>query len=172
MSGKGRAWAGKLAGAFEKCKYVLLVALAGVLLLLWPAGGGGEGPAVPEAAGEDLFQTGRMEEKLERALSKVEGAGEVTVVLTLRDGPRQVLAQDGSASEESGRTVRESETVVVSKGSGAQEPVTLQELGPSYQGALVVAQGGEDPLVRLALSEAVSALTGLGTDKISICKGK
>ena len=61
---------------------------------------------------------------------------------------------------------------MASKGSGAQEPVTLQELGPGYQGALVVAQGGDDPQVRLALSEAVSALTGLGMDKISICKGK
>ena len=40
------------------------------------------------------------------------------------------------------------------------------------QGALVVAQGSDDPRVKLALSEGVSALTGLGADQISICKGK
>ena len=48
----------------------------------------------------------------------------------------------------------------------------IQQLGPVYQGALVVCSGGDDPQVKLALYEAVSALTGLRTDKISICKGK
>ena len=39
-------------------------------------------------------------------------------------------------------------------------------------GAVVVCEGGGDASVRLKLMEAVSALTGLGTDKIAICKGK
>ena len=172
MSGNGRAWAEKLLKALGKYKYVLLVATVGALLLLLPEGGGGQPAAqVPEGR-SDLFQVGEMEDKLEKALSRVEGAGEVTVVLTLREGPRQVLAQDGSAQEGDSEKRRETTTVMASKGSGAQEPVTLQELGPDYQGALVVAQGGDDPQVRLTLSEAVSALTGLGMDKISICKGK
>ena len=37
--------------------------------------------------------------------------------------------------------------------------------------ALVVCPGGNDPAVKLQISEAVAALTGLGADKISICKG-
>ena len=61
--------------------------------------------------------------------------------------------------------------MVVSKGSGNEETVALQELAPQYQGALVVCPGGNDPAVKLQISEAVAALTGLGADKISICKG-
>ena len=79
-----------------------------------------------------------------------------------------MLAQEGKVGENS----HETSTVLVNQGSGVQEAVKVQELGPSYQGALVVAQGAEDPEVRLALSQAVSALTGLGADKITICKGK
>ena len=37
--------------------------------------------------------------------------------------------------------------------------------------ALVVCPGGGDPAVQLRLLEAVSALTGLGSDRISICEG-
>ena len=62
-------------------------------------------------------------------------------------------------------------TVVISRGSGSEETVALQEIAPQYQGALVVCPGGGDPAVRLQLSEAVSALTGLGADRITICKG-
>ena len=157
---------------FEKYKYALMILLAGAILLLLPLGEE-KREAAPEnegqGAGEELITswTG-LEERMERALSQIEGAGEVRVVLTLKEGPRQVLAQEGKVGENS----HETSTVLVNQGSGVQEAVKVQELGPSYQGALVVAQGAEDPEVRLALSQAVSALTGLGADKITICKGK
>lgn len=169
----GKEWGKRAVNALNKYKYVLLVALVGVILLLWPGGGGEtESPPAAVPSGEDLFQLRTLEGRLEKALSQVEGAGEVTVVLTLKESPRQVVAQDGSAAEGNGQTQRDVTTVLASGGGGAQEPVTLQELAPAYQGALVVAQGGADPQVRLALSEAVSALTGLGADKISVCTGK
>lgn len=168
---KDQEWLKRAAGALGKYKYVLLVALAGAVLLVWPAGEKEE-TVSPAIASQDIFQVDQMERKLEKALSQVEGAGDVTVVLTLQGGPRQVLAQDGSAAEEENRASRETSTILLSKGSGYQEPAVIQELGPEYQGALVVCQGGDDPRVKLALYEAVSALTGLGADKISICKGK
>ena len=162
----GRRWA----EALKRYKYVFLVAAVGVLLLLWPAGESQEKAAGAEEP--DLFQAAQLERKLEKALTQVEGAGEVSVVLTLDAGPRQVIAQDGTAVQEADKTSRETTSVLLSKGSGTQEAVRLQELAPAYRGALVVAQGGDDPLVRLALNQAVSALTGLGADQISICKGK
>lgn len=157
--------------ALKRYKYVFLVAAVGALLLLWPGGETTE-KAAPAAEETDLFQAAQLERKLEKALSQVEGAGEVTVVLTLDAGPRQVIAQDGSATQEGEKTSRETTSVLLSKGDRTQEAVRLQELAPAYRGALVVAQGGDDPLVRLALNQAVSALTGLGADQISICKGK
>ena len=168
---KDREWLKRMTGALGKYKYVLLVALVGALLLVWPTGEK-EKTTSPETAREQIFQVDQIERRLEKALAQIEGAGEVTVVLTLQGGPRQVLAQDGSATEEESRTSRETSTILLSKGSGYQEPAVVQELGPVYQGALVVSPGGDDPRVKLALYEAVSALTGLGADKISICKGK
>ena len=96
----------------------------------------------------------------------------MTVALTLRSGTRQVLAQDMTVSDRNGDSSEERTTVVISSGSGREEAVSLQELAPQFQGAVVVCPGGDDPAVQLRLAEAVSDLTGLGADKISICKGK
>ncbi|MBQ2925795.1 MAG: stage III sporulation protein AG [Ruminiclostridium sp.] len=150
--------------SLEKHRLVWLVILAGLILLLLPSGK--EMPQPEPQTVQAGFDLTAMEERLARALSRIDGAGEVTVVLTVRDGPRQVLAQD--SREDQGET----ETVVISRGSSTQETVTVQELYPSYQGALLVCPGGDDPSVRLKLTEATSALTGLGADKISISKGK
>jgi len=164
----GKEWLKKGIEALERYKYVLLVLLAGALLLLWPAKEAA-GPACDtgQTDRDALFDTQQLERRLEKALSQVEGAGQVTVVLTLDGGPRRILAQDGRAGQES----RETSVVLASRGSGSQEAVELQRLSPVYRGALVVSSGADDPQVRLSLSQAVSSLTGLGADKISICKG-
>lgn len=159
---------GKLRALAEQHRLVLLVILAGLLLLLLPVGGETNQPEHQET--QSQFDLADMEDRLSQALSKIDGAGEVTVVLTLQDGPRQVLAQDTDQGDVQGGERRE--TVILSRGSSTQETVTVQELYPSYQGALLVCPGGDDPTVRLKLTEATSALTGLGADKISISKGK
>ena len=38
-------------------------------------------------------------------------------------------------------------------------------------GAAVLCQGGDDPLVRLRLTEALTALTGLSSNRVTVCKG-
>ena len=154
-------------GALNRYRYVLLVRAAGVFLLLLPGGGGEKEPA-PAAEETAYFDLEEFEEKLEHTLSQIEGAGQVSVVLTLEGGSRQVLAQDRDSDGAGGGT---STTVTVGRGSGSQEVVALQTLAPSFRGALVVCPGGGEAQVRLRLVEAVSALTGLGSDRISVCQG-
>lgn len=171
---KGREALGQLAqrmkGSMGRYRLVWLVILAGLLLLLLPLGGEeGETPAETESP-QWAFDLAETEARLSQALSKIHGAGEVTVVLTVANGPRQVLAEDVDRDAADGQ--EKTQTVVLSRGSGSQETVTVQEIYPRYQGALLVCQGGDDPEVRLQLTQAVSALTGLGADKISISQGK
>lgn len=154
-------------GALGNYKYVLLVIAAGAVLLLLPTGGRdspGEEPPIQEGT----FDLTAFEEKLEDTLSRIEGAGETRVVLTLDGGSRQVLARDQERDSEGGGS---NTVVTVGKGSGQQEVVPLQTVAPQFRGALVVCPGGGDAATRLKLIEAVSALTGLGSDRISVCAG-
>ncbi len=153
-------------GALSKYKYVLLVMAVGIFLLLLPVGG--EEELVPDASEAECFDLEKFEEKLAQTLSQIEGAGQVRVVLTLESGSRQVLAQDRDSDGEGGGSTT---TVTVGRGSGTQEVIPLQTLSPNFRGALVVCPGGGEAQVRLRLVEAVSALTGLGSDRISVCQG-
>lgn len=154
----------KLGELLKRYQYVLLVLAVGLGLLLWPGEGGGNTQAEDwdEAQGQTV-QVAELEERLANALSRIEGVGEATVVLTLERGTQQVLATDRKGEEE--------ETVVVSAGSGQQQAVTVQEIYPRFQGALVVCAGGGDPQVKLQVLQAVEALTGLNANQISICEG-
>lgn len=148
-------------------KYVLLVIAAGVLLLVWPGGEKAQEDSRSGAREEENFSVAALEAQLEETLSRIDGAGEVTVMLTVRSGMERILAQDESfGPEEETR-----ETVIVSTGSGKQEVVLLSQRYPTFQGALVVCPGGEDARVKLLVTQAVSALTGLSSGRISVCKG-
>lgn len=163
----------KLFSSLGRNKYVLLVILVGVVLLLLPESQGtAEEATLSTSAIEEDFSVEALERKLEETLGEIEGAGRVRVMLTVQSGTKRVLAQDGKTEQRDGEMQRETETVVISAGTGVQETVLIQQIYPQFQGALVVATGGGDPTIRLRLTEAVAALTGLGADKISICKGK
>ena len=155
---------GRLKGLFQRYQAVLLVLAVGLALLLWPQGteNGAEPETQPETS-DSAFQVEALEQRLAAALSQIQGVGEATVVLTLESGARQVLATDQKGEDQ--------ETGVVSAGSGQQQAVTVQQIGPSFQGALVVCDGGGDPQVKLQVLQAVEALTGLNANQISICEG-
>jgi len=149
--------------ALEKNKYLLLVLLVGMLVILWPFGGGGSEAATAAETPEHhlAFSLEEKEDRLARALSQIEGAGEVIVMLSLRTSLEQEIAVD---EDQSGRRA----TVTISTGGGTQSEVTLRYRYPEFQGALVVSQGADDASVRLQLTRAVAALTGLGTDRITV----
>ena len=160
----------------EQYKFIFPVILVGALLLLWP-----EEERTLVAAQEnkrdtvvysESFQLREMEERLSDTLSKIEGAGEVSVLLTVKNSSRKVLAEDKTLVSREGSSEKSAETVIVSAGSGTEAPVLLEQIYPEFQGALVVCSGGDAVNIQLKIVEAVSALTGLGADKICICKGK
>ena len=58
--------------------------------------------------------------------------------------------------------------VTLNRGSGYQDVVVTRETYPVYLGAVVVCQGAGSSGVRLAVTEAVAALTGLPADRITV----
>ncbi|BAK99568.1 putative stage III sporulation protein AG [Oscillibacter valericigenes Sjm18-20] len=157
---------------WDRWKYVVLVVAAGVALLLLPSGGEKSTADTPDENVQDTVQ--ETETRMETILAKIDGVGELHLMLTADTGTARRLAQDTELSY-SGDTAapedyqRKSETVL-SGGSGSEEPVVTETRCPTWRGALVVCQGGGDAQVRLAVTAAVAALTGLGSDRITVVK--
>ena len=158
----------------KKNKYVLLLIAAGAVLLLMSSGGSKK-TEVKETAGltETEFSVNELEKKLESALSGIDGAGKVRVVLTVKSSTEQVLAEDREYSTRitaDGTESEESVKVVVTDRGGDESPVTVRYIYPEFQGALIIAEGADDAAVRLALTRAVAGLTDLGSDRITVTK--
>ena len=161
----------KITDWLRKYKYAVLVLLVGIALLAWPEEQKTQDvPNVPEPAATPEES---LEQKLEQLLSQVDGAGRVRVLLTQKTGPEYIYQTDNVTEEqyqdgESG-TSSSTQTVLISV-DGTQEAVIAQTVFPTYQGAVIICQGGDQPKVRLDLIEAVSSLTGLSADKITVIK--
>ncbi len=162
---------------FNKYKYVLLVCLVGLLLAAWPSGRSPDA-GQPEAEPSGAFpQAQELEDSLSETLSQIDGVGRVSVMLTVKSGYRSVYAYDSQTSENS-RTGSDGTEISSEKqqsmvfSGGSAQPITVRTDGPQYQGAVVVCDGAGSAEIRLALTEAVRALTGIPSDCISIFKMK
>lgn len=155
-------------------KYVLLVAALGAALLLWPTAAGTAAENAQAAEETKPASLRETEEAMERILGKISGVGQVDVMLTLQSGRELVLAGDDSLRYSGNVNApdsydRSTSTVTVG-GAGEEDVVVTQERYPQYRGALVVCDGGGNDAVRLAVTGAVSALTGLGSDRIAVVR--
>ena len=162
----------KLIAFLKQYKIVLAFIAVGIVLLMLPQDkrDPGETDSIGLSDTEEPFSVDDLEVKLSELLSQIEGAGEVSVMLTVRSGMEQILAMDKNRSEQDLEYETQEKTVVISDGDG-EKVVLIGQNYPIFQGALIVCQGGDDPAVQFQLTKAVSVLTGLSSNRITVCKG-
>lgn len=96
------------------------------------------------------------EERLSEILSRIEGAGEVSVMISYASTMEKDIAYDG-----------ERDRAVTSGG----DVVVKRELYPQVKGVIVIADGAGDPSVRQTIREAVIAVTGAAANHVCVYKG-
>lgn len=151
----------------RKYKFIIIILLVGIMLLALPTEGKKEEPTAP------VSQKTTLQESLEDILSKIAGAGRVSVLLTpATEGETLYQINENISSDGSGSSSRHCETVLVS-GTGREESGLIRQVkAPTYLGAVVVCQGADNAAVRLAVVEAVRSATGLTSDRICVLKMK
>ena len=119
------------------------MALAGLALMLFPAGPE-EAEPTPTVATEES-----LESRLEAILCRIDGAGEVKVLLTEDRGGEVFYQTEGE----------DGKTVLISGADRSESGLVRTTQPPSYRGAVVVCRGADSAAVRLAVVEAVANAT-------------
>ena len=152
----------------NKYKFVILILMIGLVLMLLPSGK--QNKKVSASNGSMQETQPPLSQQLETILSTVSGAGRVRVILTIAAGEEVVYqTNDDISTNENGGSTRNN-TVVVTDSERNETGLVKNKNAPVYRGALVVCDGAENPTVALSVVDAVSKVTGLSTDRISVLK--
>jgi len=163
-------WKKKVIDFLGKYRYAAIVLLIGIVLMLLPSYvNSGRTETVITNKEESILT---IEEKLSLILSEVKGAGEVRVMLTLASGEETLYQTNEDYSIGDNTNTKRSDTVTVTDAQRNETGLIRQQNPPKYLGAIIVCNGADSPEVRLAVVEAVSKVTGLGADDISVLKMK
>lgn len=153
----------------QKYRYALLVVLIGLGLMLLPGLENKTDTSVSQPS--QAVKSEDISHRLEEILSQIQGAGKVQVMLTVAQGEKIMYQTDEDLASGDSGTSRW-DTVIITGADRAQSGLIQQVIPPVYRGAIIVCQGAQNASVRLAIVEAVSNITGLGADKISVVKMK
>ncbi|MBP2071746.1 stage III sporulation protein AG [Thermoanaerobacterium butyriciformans] len=138
---------------------------------------------VKQVANDDYAS--QLELELKNILSKIHGAGNVDVLVTLDSDEEVVAAMDTVQSETTTnekdsnggtRTTIQSETnnkIVTSQTtSGENQPMILKKVMPEIRGVVVVADGAKDPNVQYELMTSVETALGIPAYKVKVVSSK
>lgn len=152
---------------FKKYRYGILIVLLGIVLMCLPSMDIDDAGATALPVSESVSDES-LEDSLAAILGQIKGAGKVAVLLTEAKGAETMYQSD----ENSGNDTQRQDTVIISGSDRTQNGLVRQINPPSYLGAIVVCQGADSAAVRLAIVQAVSSVTGLGSDHITVLKMK
>ena len=108
-----------------------------------------------------------LENKLENCLSSVEGAGKVSVCISVESGMETVLATKITEDETINGIKREESPIIVNG-----KTVVLKQLYPKITGVLIVADGAKDLNVYKRIQQATMSLLDVEINKIEILTRK
>jgi putative stage III sporulation protein AG len=168
----------------------LILVLAGILILIIALPTDIKEKKQAEEAKENISKENNtmeaskdeIERKLEDILEKIDGAGDVKVMITYQDSGTQVVEKDKNTSENSleesdstggVRSTKEQqlqESTVYEEADAGNTPFVSKELLPKVEGILIVASGGDNQKVKQNISEAVLALFQVEAHRIKIVK--
>lgn len=168
----------------------LILVLAGILILIIALPTDTKEKKQAEEAKENISKENNtmeaskdeIERKLEDILEKIDGAGDVKVMITYQDSGTQVVEKDKNTSENSleesdstggVRSTKEQqlqESTVYEEADAGNPPFVSKKLLPKVEGILIVASGGDNQKVKQNISEAVLALFQVEAHRIKIVK--
>ena len=154
-----------LADEKQRVNLLVCMGLAGLLLLAvssWlPADSSTQSSAPAAMTDRTADYAAELETRLTALISRVEGAGKTAVMVTLESGSESIYATD---------TDNDGSSTHVLLGSGGGDGLVETVETPRVLGVAVVCEGGGSAAVQSRVTALVQALTGIGTNHITVAK--
>lgn len=119
-----------------------------------------------------------LEKRLTAVISEINGAGKVSVMITLDGGMSYEYAKEceevtTSSSLTGGTNTKttSSESVVIVNQNGKSTPLVVREIYPDVSGVVVVSSGASNVAVKMNIINAVTTLLGVSDNKIQVIIG-
>ena len=154
---------------FEKYKYVLLILAVGLLLMSLPER---TNEPVPKEVSVHEPKSKSHAEELEDILSQISGVGKVKVFLTEASGAETIYQTNEDRNTSNDSEHIRVDTVIITDANREEHGLVRTVTPPVYLGAIIVCQGGDRPSVKLSIVDAVSNVTGISSERISVLKMK
>lgn len=162
----------------KKIKEYLIVAFCiGIMLMIGGKSIFGSNTAQAKEKGNNTLNPEKevdLETRVSKSLSSIKGAGKVDILITYDSGLEKIYAYETrtnetqSKKEESKEMDHESKIAYEEDDKGQKRPVLLKEIKPEPKGAIVIADGAGDPLVRKNLQDAVVVLLRIPQYQVSV----
>ena len=107
-----------------------------------------------------------VEQRLESLISKIDGAGSVSVMVTLDCTVESVYAQE--QKETIGENHSSENEYVIIKNSDGESGILLKTTQPQVRGVAVVCSGGGSAVVRQNITDTVTAVLGISAARVNI----
>lgn len=161
----------------KKLAFMLLLAIIGVVLLIGSEFFNKEKSDQNLKTSIDTSEYAEnIEKKLVEIISAIDGAGNVSVMVTVETSEENVYARqvkgDEQTDSEKSALQYEYEYIVVKSGTSAENGMLLKVIEPNIRGVAIVCDGGDNASVRENIINTVSAVLNIKTNKISVCKKK
>lgn len=174
---------------------IILIITVIVINLIWNGDNGEEkkptsdpnkklATTIEEGIAEETVQASsslyKIDTELEEILSKIEGVGEVNVMITYSQTSQTIplynedrTTKDTEETDKSGgtRKITESDSkkdIIFKESDGEKQPITQSIISPKIEGAIIAAKGAANVDVKTKIVQAVEAVTGLATHKIQV----
>jgi stage III sporulation protein AG len=173
----------------KKIQYLAIMLIIIVILTIYFASGSigakKQEDTAPSATqgSQSAVTTDSIEAKLASTLSRIEGAGDVEVMITYESTSEIVPAisvdkQTSTTTDNSDNGTSTTSTentqseVVTVGGSSGNSALVLKEVSPKIRGVIVVAEGADDITVKLNLLSAVETLLSVSPRQVDVYKMK
>ena len=134
----------KIAGSDKWRRIILIAGVSGIALLLLS---GLDISSCSSKSGTEFSvkaYSEQLEDNLEAAIERMEGAGKTRVLLTMENSAEYVFLENGTTK--------------------------TKEIQPRIRGVLVLCEGGDDPVTVGRVTEAVTKALDISTAKVCIAK--